>query len=158
MGHVGLELARILSRHDVELHLVDSRAGELEPDRLRCLDSAVARVHVHHSPVPELVFGEVPAGTRVLILTHDHAEDFALCDAALRCAHLGPIGLIGSSVKWTRFRYKLAEEGHPPDSIERITSPIGRPDIPGKDPAAIAVSVAADLLAAFARDGARVGS
>ena len=26
VGHVGLELARILARHDLELHLVDSRA------------------------------------------------------------------------------------------------------------------------------------
>jgi xanthine dehydrogenase accessory factor len=157
MGHVGYELARILSRHDVELHLVDSRADQLEPDRLRCLEGAVSRVHVHHSPVPELVFGEVPAGTHVLILTHDHAEDFALCDAALRCAHLGPIGLIGSSVKWTRFRHKLAEEGHAAEAIDRITSPIGLPDLPGgKDPAAIAVSVAADLLRAFALESSRL--
>ena len=64
------------------------------------LDGAVARVHVHHSPLPELVLGRCRAGTHVLILTHDHAEDFALCDAALRCGHLGPIGLIGSAVKW----------------------------------------------------------
>ena len=99
----------------------------------------------------------LPAGTHVLILTHDHAEDFALCDAALRCAHLGPIGLIGSSVKWTRFRHKLAEEGHAAEAIDRITSPIGLPDLPGgKDPAAIAVSVAADLLRAFALESSRL--
>ena len=30
VGHVGLELARILVRHDLELHLVDSRAGQLD--------------------------------------------------------------------------------------------------------------------------------
>ena len=52
-------------------------------------------MHVHHSPVPEVVLGEVPPGTHVLVLTHDHAEDFALCDAALRCTHLGTVGLIG---------------------------------------------------------------
>jgi xanthine dehydrogenase accessory factor len=158
MGHVGRELARILSRHDVELHLVESRAAQLEPDRLRGLDGAVARVHVHHSPVPELVLGDVPAGTHVLILTHDHAEDFALCDAALRCGHLGPVGLIGSSVKWTRFRHKLADEGHAPDQIDRITSPIGLPGLPGKDPAAIAVSVAADLLRAFALENVELST
>ncbi len=93
MGHVGLELARILSRHDLELYCVDSRVSQLEPERLRCFDGAVARVHVQHSAVPELVLGTVPRGTHVLILTHDHAEDLALCDAALRCGHLGPIGL-----------------------------------------------------------------
>ena len=150
MGHVGLELARILSRHDLELHLVDSRPEQLEPARLRPLDAAVARIHVHSSVVPELVLGKVPAGTHVLVMTHDHAEDFALCDAALRCEHLGPVGLIGSSVKWGRFQRNLADEGHDTATIERITSPIGLSDLPGKDPATIAVSVAADLLRAFA--------
>ena len=46
-------------------------------------------MRVHHAPVPELALGAVPAGTHVLVMTHDHAEDFALCDAALRCTHLG---------------------------------------------------------------------
>ena len=46
MGHVGSELARILARHDVELHLVDSRARHVEPERLAALTvDAVARVH-----------------------------------------------------------------------------------------------------------------
>ena len=31
MGHVGTELARILARHDIELHLVDSRSRHVEP-------------------------------------------------------------------------------------------------------------------------------
>jgi xanthine dehydrogenase accessory factor len=156
MGHVGLELARVLARHDIELHLVDSRAAQLEPDRLRCLDGAVARLHLQHAPVPELVLGKVPPRTHVLIMTHDHAEDLALCDAALRCGHLGPVRLIGSPVKWSRFRQRLAAEGHPPDVIGRITSPIGLPGLPGKQPAAIAVSVAADLLTAFAREHAQL--
>ncbi len=49
------------------------------------LDDAVAEVHVHQVPVlPELVLAELPAGSHVLVMTHDHAEDAALCDAALR--------------------------------------------------------------------------
>jgi xanthine dehydrogenase accessory factor len=125
LGHVGLELARILARHDVELHLVDSRAGELTTDRLAVLADPVARVHVHHAPVPELVLGEVPRGTHVLIMTHDHAEDAALCDAALRCGHLASIGLIGSSAKWRRFEKRLRAEGHDSEALARITTPIG---------------------------------
>ena len=31
MGHVGTELARILARHDLELHLVDSRSAQVDP-------------------------------------------------------------------------------------------------------------------------------
>jgi len=80
-------------------------------------------------------------------MTHDHAEDFALCDAALRVGQtLGGVGLIGSSIKWTRFQAQLAELGHRPDAIARITCPIGRSGITGKDPAVIAVAVAAELL------------
>ncbi len=153
MGHVGLELARILARHDLELHLVDSRSKQLEPEHLRALDDAVAGVHVHRVPVlPELVVAELPPGTHVLVMTHDHAEDAALCDAAIRASHLATIGLIGSSAKWTRFQAKLAAEGHSPDAIARITTPIGLPDLAGKEPATIAVSVAARLLQLFAAE------
>jgi xanthine dehydrogenase accessory factor len=152
MGHVGTELARILARHDVELHLVDSRAGQIASDRLAPITTdAVARVHQHHAVVPELVLGELPTGSHVLIMTHDHAEDAALCDAALRCGHLASIGLIGSSAKWRRFEKKLAAEGHGPDQLARITTPIGLPEITGKDPATIAVGVAADLVLRFER-------
>ena len=146
VGHVGLELARLLARHDLDLHLVDSRRDQLTDERLACLADAVATVHVHHAPVPELVLGSVPAGTHVLVMTHDHAEDFAICDAALRCEHLGPVGLIGSAAKWSRFRSGLLVEGHAPDAVDRIACPIGDPSLPGKEPAVVALSVAAALL------------
>ena len=48
IGHVGLELARILARHDLDLHLVDSRADQLTAERLApVLADPVARVQVH---------------------------------------------------------------------------------------------------------------
>ena len=154
IGHVGLELARILSRHDLELHLVDSRAEHLSPHRLADVLTGSASVHPHHAPVPEVVLGQVPTGTHVLVLTHDHAEDAALCDAALRCTHLGSIGLIGSAAKWSRFTRRLAEEGHTPADLARIMTPIGLPDLSGKDPATIALSIAADLVRTLERERA----
>ncbi|WP_431982200.1 xanthine dehydrogenase accessory protein XdhC [Streptomyces qinglanensis] len=151
VGHVGLELARILARQDLDLHLVDSRSEILTEERLTVLADAVAQVHVHHTPLlPEEVLAELPHGTHVLIMTHDHAEDAALCDAALRTSHLGSIGLIGSAAKWARFRKRLATEGgHDDAAIDRIKTPIGLADITGKAPATIAVSVAADVLRTF---------
>ncbi|MET9773005.1 xanthine dehydrogenase accessory protein XdhC [Streptomyces sp. NPDC006367] len=155
VGHVGLELARVLARHDLDLHLVDSRADLLTEERLGVLDDAVAQVHVHHTPLlPEEVLDGLPPGTHVLIMTHDHAEDAALCDAALRAPHLGSIGLIGSAAKWARFRKVLTTEGgHDETAVARIKTPIGLPGITGKDPATIAVSVAADLLRTFETEG-----
>jgi xanthine dehydrogenase accessory factor len=151
VGHVGWELARILARHDLDLHLIDTRPEQLADDRLAVLADAVARVHVHPVPLlPEIVLGELPRGTHVLIMTHDHAEDAALCDAVLREGEYGSIGLIGSAAKWTRFRRRLLEEGgHAEADLGRITTPIGTGDISAKEPAAIAVSVVADLLRRF---------
>ncbi len=155
IGHVGLELARILARHDLDLHLVDSRPGQLGDDVLAPLADAEARVHVHHEAVlPELVLAELPAGTHVLVMTHDHAEDLALLDAALRSAHLGPVGVIGSSAKWSRFRSTLLADGHDAAAVDAVVTPIGLPSPAGKDPASIAVSVAAALLQAFAGETA----
>ncbi|MGW4161862.1 xanthine dehydrogenase accessory protein XdhC [Streptomyces sp. NPDC004788] len=155
IGHVGLELARLLARHDIDLHLTDSRAEMLAEERLAVLTAdAVAQVHVHHTPLlPEEVLEELAPGTHVLIMTHDHAEDAALCDAALRTPGLGSIGLIGSAAKWSRFRQRLANEGgHDAATIDRIKTPIGLSGITGKEPATIAVSVAADLLLTFERE------
>jgi xanthine dehydrogenase accessory factor len=158
VGHVGLELARILARRELDLHLVDSRPEQLTPERLAVLADAVATVHVHNVPLlPELVLGELPPGAHVLIMTHDHAEDAALCDAALRTPGLGSIGLIGSSSKWARFRRKLADEGHEAEAIARITTPIGLPGLTGKDPSTIAIGVAAALVVEVERAAGRSG-
>jgi xanthine dehydrogenase accessory factor len=147
LGHVGFELARILSRHDLDLHLADSRAPYVAPGALAALDGGPAFVHAHHAPLPEVVLGELPRGSHVLVMTHDHAEDFALCDAALRCAHLASIGLIGSAAKWRRFEKGLRVEGHTKEAIARIRCPIGDASAPaGKDPAVIALDVAGEVL------------
>ena len=157
VGHVGLELARVLARHDLELHLVDSRPEQLSTEVLAPLGDAVAAVHVHPVPVlPELVLAELPPGTHVLVLTHDHAEDLAIVDAALRAEPprsdradrlVGQVGALP--------RRSCSAAGHADEVVDRIQTPIGLPGITtSKEPAAIAVSVAAALLAAFERESA----
>jgi xanthine dehydrogenase accessory factor len=146
VGHVGYELGRILSRLPVQLHLVDSRAEQLDRIRLAELVEGTAAVTVHHAVLGEQVLERLPADAHVLIMTHDHAEDLALCDAALRRPALGSIGLIGSAAKWARFRTKLAAEGHPVGLIDRIQCPIGLAEVAGKDPAVIAIATAAELV------------
>ncbi|MBS1906890.1 MAG: xanthine dehydrogenase accessory protein XdhC [Actinobacteria bacterium] len=152
LGHVGLELARILARHELDLVLVDSRAEMLAEDRIGIpgqrgpLGDAVARVRVVHAPVPEAALVDLTGGTHVLVMTHDHVEDLAIVDQALRTAELGSIGLIGSASKWVRFQKKLRELGQADADLARVTTPIGIPEVAGKQPAVIAVSVAARIL------------
>lgn len=154
MGHVGWEIAHILSRLPINLVITDSRADAVASERMAPLDQGPATVAVHHTPAPETVLVGLPPGAAVLVLTHDHAEDLILCDAALRMhggvgktTPAGPsyIGLIGSRSKWQRFTKKLRLEGHSDADIARISCPIGLPGITGKDPASIAIAVAAFL-------------
>ena len=66
LGHVGLELARILARHELELHLIDARTEMLAPARVGepgssgILADAVATVRLRHAPVPESAIAELP--------------------------------------------------------------------------------------------------
>lgn len=158
IGHVGYELARTLSRLEVALHLVDARAEQLDRLRLADVVDGVADVTIHHVLLGEQVLDRLPPGAHTLIMTHDHAEDLALCDAALRRPELASIGLIGSAAKWARFRVKLAAEGHRPEQIDRIACPIGRPGIDGKEPAVIAVAVAAAMVLTLQEQAAGRGS
>ncbi|MBS1675467.1 MAG: xanthine dehydrogenase accessory protein XdhC [Actinobacteria bacterium] len=152
LGHVGLELARILARHELDLTLVDSRAEMLAADRVGALEGAgplgdaVARIHLVHAPVPETALASLTPGAHVLVMTHDHVEDLAIVDQALRTEGLGSIGLIGSASKWVRFQKKLREHGQTDADLARVTTPIGIPEVNGKQPAVIAVSVAARIL------------
>ncbi|HEX7022137.1 MAG TPA: xanthine dehydrogenase accessory protein XdhC [Trueperaceae bacterium] len=143
-GHVGWALVGVLGSLPVALQLLDSRAAQLE----RQLPAPLAAdLQLRHAPVPEAALDALPAGTHLLILTHDHAEDLAILERALRRSDWGFLGLIGSRTKWSHFRGKLLEEGLGEDDLARVTTPLGLPGVPGKSPQAIAISTAAQLLA-----------
>lgn len=93
---------------------------------------------------PERLVPHAPENAEHVILTYSHALDLALCHGLLQ-HRFGFAGLIGSKTKWTRFRKRLTELGHPIHDIERITCPIGDPTL-GKHPQAIAIGLAAKLL------------
>lgn len=146
VGHVGLALAKVLSILPVELWLVDSRTEMLEESRLAFLHGQQAEVRVYPVPIAETVIQDLPSGAHILVMTHDHAEDLAVLDAALRRPDLGFIGLIGSSAKWSNFQHKLRQQGFAGEQIARVTCPIGLPQVPGKAPEAIAIATAAQLV------------
>jgi xanthine dehydrogenase accessory factor len=143
-GHVGWALVQVLGALPLELHLIDSRAGALERPLPSPLAATVVR---HHAPVPESALAALPEGTHLLIMTHDHAEDLAVLECALR-GPFGFIGLIGSASKWAHFRRELARQGLSETDLARVVTPIGRPEL-GKNPPAIAIGVAAQLLGAL---------
>lgn len=145
VGHVGLALAKVLSILPIELWLVDSRPAMLSEERLRPLQGA-ARLRVFQAPIPDSVVQDLPAGAHLVVMTHDHAEDLFVLEAALRRGDLGFIGLIGSAVKWRNFQRKLLQQGLSQTDLARVTCPIGLPLTQSKAPEAIAIATAAQLL------------
>ena len=142
-GHVGQALMFTLSQLPVNLQLIDSR------DLIHTLtppENSSARIWLRHMPVPEAALEGFVAGSHVLIMTHDHAEDIAILDRVLTLGTAGFIGLIGSSVKWAHFKEALRKQGHTQAALETVTTPIGLPEVPGKSPPAIAIATAAQLL------------
>lgn len=142
-GHVGWAILQVLGTLPLALHLIDSRAEQLERALPTPLTATVSR---HHAPVPESVLETLPAGAHLLILTHDHAEDLAVLERALRADRYGSVGLIGSASKWAHFRRELLAQGLTEGDLARVVTPIGLPGVPGKSPQAVAIAVAAQLL------------
>lgn len=144
-GHVGQALVAALQRMPCSIVWVDSRPG-LWPD------SAVAdacTTLVQSDPVQDAV-ADLPAGSRVVILTHSHVEDWDISAACLarqrEAGDLPFVGLIGSASKWASFRRRLLERGFDAAAVDAVQCPVGIPGIAGKEPEVIAVAIAAQLM------------
>jgi xanthine dehydrogenase accessory factor len=138
-GHVGRALVLALAPLPFDITWVDSREGAF-PTHI----PANAMPILAQNPVSEL--SRAVADAFVLIMTHEHALDLVITAAALQ----GPfplVGLIGSETKRARFERRFRELGIPRERIEALQCPIGLPTIHGKQPAIIAASVAAQILA-----------
>jgi xanthine dehydrogenase accessory factor len=144
-GHVGLAIARIARDLPLALHWVDSRAAQFPAE-------APARGWRQEAVDPPAdAVPDIAPGSAVLVLTHNHAEDFDIVAACLKRQRqqqdLGFIGLIGSRTKWASFRQRLAARGFDEAEQAQVACPIGVPGVAGKQPGVIAVSVLAQLLA-----------
>lgn len=139
-GHVAKELIKILGALPCRVTWIDPRE-ELFPEEMP------ANVTKLVSEEPQYEIEHLPAGSDILILTHNHALDFELCMAALEHGKLRHIGLIGSDTKAERFVKRLAHRGYSEAQINSIKSPVGLAEVPGKLPMEVAVSIAGELIA-----------
>ncbi len=87
-----------------------------------------------------------PEGSIAIIMSHSHALDLSIVDAALRNRQIAHVGVIGSATKRARFVKRLRDAGIDADRVQAMICPIGIGAIRSKLPAAIAVSAAAQLI------------
>lgn len=146
-GHVGQALAGLHAYLQADVVLFDGRVeDEIRPEvparrawKLVCVDH------------PEEELDELADDTLVLVMTHNHALDLEIVAKAIR-RDFAYLGLIGSERKWERFQKRLAQRGFSAAEIARVTCPIGVSKH-SKEPTAIAISTAAQLLDVMSRVG-----
>ncbi|MBI4424626.1 MAG: xanthine dehydrogenase accessory protein XdhC [Elusimicrobia bacterium] len=147
-GHVGRALAEVLAGTPLAVTLIDPR-----PDwgSARGLPEGV---ETRCEPPLEYLNARVwDADDAACVLTHSHDLDFQLVSELLK-RPLGYLGLIGSEHKTRVFQARLASPGGDAESVaalweERVRCPMGEP-LRSKNPKAIAVSIAMELLREFA--------
>jgi len=144
-GHVGHAIATLLTTLDACVDWIDERDDVFPPTSTLgtpwpdCVRRRIA-------PGAEGEVAEAPAGAFFLVLTHDHALDLRIVEAALRRDDAGFVGVIGSKSKRERFRHRLAQRGMSDGRVDRMHCPVGLPGLTGKQPEVIALAVVAQLV------------
>lgn len=138
-GHVGRALSLALAPLPFLLTWIDTRPGAIP-------ETFPANVTAVREGDPVELLGRAPEGAFIAVMTHSHALDLDLVIAALQTHRFAYVGLIGSATKRARFTSAMQKMGMPADVVSKLVCPIGLTTIRDKAPAAIAASVAAQVL------------
>ncbi|MGS2720231.1 xanthine dehydrogenase accessory protein XdhC [Paraglaciecola aestuariivivens] len=142
-GHVANALVPILAQLPLQINWIDNRQSLLDEIDQQNLATNVRTVL---SDSPADYISKLPSQAWVMVMTHNHQLDYEIVEAALTRKDIAFVGMIGSNTKARRFRTRLAHKEFCQTDIDRLFSPVGVLDIPGKRPIEVAVSMAAQLI------------
>ncbi len=145
-GHVGAALVPFAATLGFRVVAVDDRPEFASPDRLPAADLVLCEDL-------EQVAKEYPSdlSTYWVIVTRGHRNDGRVL-AGVVGRPRAYVGMIGSRRKVRLIREGLLADGHSPEDVESVHSPVGI-DIGALTPAEIALSIAAQLV--LVRRGSR---
>lgn len=139
-GHVGRALVHVLGAVPADVRWIDTREHDFPAN-------VPANVEIVVTDDPTAEVAAAPRGASLVVMTHSHPLDFDIVETALARDDWAYIGLIGSKSKRAQFERRLLARGATPQSLLRVTCPIGAGPLRSKVPGIIAVAVAAELLA-----------
>jgi xanthine dehydrogenase accessory factor len=145
-GHTGRALAQALAPLPFAATLVDDRS-----ETLVRLPQNIATLWLDD---PARAIGAAPSGAAFVILTHSHALDYRLAQAALKRRNARYVGMIGSATKRARFERWFVASGGERGDLARLVCPIGGKAARDKRPEVIAALTAAELLVRCPADAA----
>ena len=137
-GHVGRALMLALAPLPYDVTWADPRP--------EAFPAAMPQNVTAFAGNPLEVAAAAPEGSLAFIMSHSHALDLSIAEVALRNPAIAHVGVIGSATKRARFEKRLLAAGVEAARVEAMICPIGVGGIRSKLPAAIAVSVAAQVI------------
>jgi len=140
-GHVAQALMPMLSALPCQITWVDSRESQFPENQ-----AAFQHTRFVVSDSPENEVDSMPANSYYIVMTHNHQMDFDISQAVLRRGDFTYLGLIASETKWRRFQQRYKHRDIDQTAVERMHCPIGLPNVQGKLPMEVAVSVAAQII------------
>lgn len=143
MGHVARALVPILAQLPLQISWIDNRQSMLDEVEQNTLPNNVKTVFSEH---PVETINTLPLNAWAMIMTHNHQLDFDVVEAALARQDMAFVGMIGSDTKARRFKTRLQHKDWSAQVIQRLVSPVGLLEIPGKRPIEVAVSMAAQII------------
>lgn len=139
-GHLGQALAPLLATLPCTVHWIDSREHALP-------STSSERVRNEWLEAPTMALRDAPPKSLALVMTHNHALDFDITAAALANKNIAWVGMIGSNSKRRQFDRHLQKQATS-TSTEHFSCPIGASHADLRDPAELAITLAAALLQA----------
>jgi xanthine dehydrogenase accessory factor len=138
-GYVAQALARLISRLDFRIVVIDDRRDLADPQAFG------DRVQLTFGDIPETIRALEPdEASWIVIVTRGHHLDKDALRAALESnAHY--VGMIGSPGKVKKIFRDLYQEGIPRERLAQVHSPIGL-DLGAETPDEIALSIAAEMV------------
>lgn len=136
---IGVSLARIARTVNYHVVVSDARRTFLTPERFPDVETRFGW--------PQDVFTseEFGPGWAIVLLFHDPKFDTPALTLALN-SQAGYVGLLGSPKTQADRRARLREAGFDEEALARIHGPVGL-DLGGKEPALIALSIMAEIIA-----------
>ncbi len=160
-GHVGRAIVKIMQELPIGIRWIDTRDDQLIsgiPGAGTPAAGTPADVEFICTDTPEAEVDAAPAGCFFLVMTHDHALDQQLTEQILKRDDFAYFGLIGSASKRRLFETRMSRRGFEASQFARMTCPIGIDGIQGKQPAVIAISVAAELMQVYDRSVSNINN
>lgn len=137
-GHTGQALAKTLAPLPFTVTLIDDR-----DEQMGDMPAQITQLRLGD---PEQAVIAAPGRSAFVVLSHSHALDYRLAEAALLRGDAAYVGMIGSATKRARFAASFRRRHPASSALARLTCPIGGDDVDDKRPEVIAALTAAELV------------